>query len=140
MFPLIRLCNGSSGSPPLWAQPAANSSSAPFAITARVSKGYDSFRKNRKLIARLYLSGKTFKLYLKLNAGEYENSKYHQQYAGDKKTYAEIPMLVKIKSGRGLANAKTLIADLMKNEGAEKKTRYRKINYIETLKALMEND
>lgn len=49
-------------------------------------------------------------------------------------------MLVKIKSGRGLANAKTLIADLMKNEGAEKKTRYRKINYIETLKALMEND
>lgn len=110
------------------------------AITARVSKGYDSFRKNRKLIARLYLSGKTFKLYLKLNAGEYENSKYHQQYAGDKKTYAEIPMLVKIKSGRGLANAKTLIADLMKNEGAEKKTRYRKINYIETLKALMEND
>ncbi|PWM71551.1 MAG: hypothetical protein DBX59_08590 [Bacillota bacterium] len=109
-------------------------------VNARVSKGYDSFRKNRALVARLYLSGKTLKLYLRLDASAYENTKYHQQYAGDKKTYAEIPMMVKIKSARGLANAKTLIADLMKNEGAEKKSRYTKVDYIETLKALMEND
>lgn len=91
-------------------------------VTARISKGYDSFRKNRQLVARILLSGKTIRLYLRLNAGDYENNKFHQQYVGDKKTYAEIPMLVKIKSKRGLANAKLLVADLMKQEGAVKKT------------------
>lgn len=90
-------------------------------VTARISKGYDSFRKNRQLVARILLSGKTIRLYLRLNAGDYENNKFHQQYVGDKKTYAEIPMLVKIKSKRGLANAKLLVADLMKQEGAVKK-------------------
>ena len=49
-------------------------------------------------------------------------------------------MLVKIKSKRGLANAKLLVADLMKQEGAVKKTRLTKVDYIETLKALKEND
>ena len=109
-------------------------------VTARISKGYDSFRKNRQLVARILLSGKTIRLYLRLNAGDYENNKFHQQYVGDKKTYAEIPMLVKIKSKRGLANAKLLVADLMKQEGAVKKTRLTKVDYIETLKALKEND
>lgn len=109
-------------------------------VNARVSKGYDSFRKNRQLVARLLLSGKTIKLYLRLNAGEYEDAKYHQQYVGDKKTYAEIPMLVKVKSRRALANAKTLIADLMAKEGAEKKSRYVKVDYLKTLEALKEND
>lgn len=109
-------------------------------VNARVSKGYDSFRKNRQLVARLLLSGKTIKLYLRLNAGEYEDAKYHQQYVGDKKTYAEIPMLVKVRSRRALANAKTLIADLMAKEGAEKKSRYVKVDYLKTLEALKEND
>ncbi len=109
-------------------------------VNARISKGYDSFRKNRQLIARILLSGKSIRLYLRLNAGNYENSKFHQQYVGDKKTYAEIPMLVKIKSKRGLANAKLLVADLMKQEDAVKKTRVTKVDYIETLKALKEND
>ena len=109
-------------------------------VNARISKGYDSFRKNKQLIARILLSGKTIRLYLRLNAGNYENSKFHKQYVGDKKTYAEIPMLVKIKSKRGLANAKLLVQDLMKQENAVKKTRFTKVDYIETLKALKEND
>lgn len=109
-------------------------------VNARISKGYDSFRKNRQLIARLYLSGGTIKLYLKLNAAQYETGKYHQQFVGDKKTYAEIPMMVKVKSRRALLNAKALIADLMKNEDAAKKLRYARVDYIKTLRALMEND
>ncbi len=109
-------------------------------VTARISKGYDSFRKNRELIARLYLSGKTLKLFVKLNSADYEMNKFHQQYVGNKKTYAEIPMMVKIRSVRALKNAKVLIADLMANEGTVKKSRYAKTDYLKTLKALMDND
>lgn len=108
-------------------------------INARISKRCDTFRKGRELIAKITLSGKTMKLYLKLNVENYEVTRFHQKYAGDKKSYAEIPMLVKVKSGRGLNNAVLLIAELMKNENVSKKARYTEINYINTLKGLEEN-
>lgn len=108
-------------------------------INARISKRCDTFRKGRELIAKITLSGKTMKLYLKLNVEDYEVTRFHQKYAGDKKSYAEIPMLVKVKSGRGLNNAVLLIAELMKNENVSKKARYTEINYINTLKGLEEN-
>ncbi len=108
-------------------------------INARISKKGDTFRKGRELIAKLTLSGKTIKLYYKLNIADYEESKFHQKFAGDKKTYAEVPMYVKVKSDRGLKNAITLIGELMNKENVAKKQRYAEVNYIETLKGLEEN-
>lgn len=108
-------------------------------INARISKKGDTFRKGRALVAKLTLSGKTIKLYYKLNVADYEESKFHQKFAGDKKTYAEVPMCVKVKSERGLKNAILLIAELMKNEDVAKKQRYTEVDYIDTLKGLEEN-
>lgn len=108
-------------------------------INARISKKGDTFRKGRALVAKLTLSGKTIKLYYKLNVADYEESKFHQKFAGDKKTYAEVPMCVKVKSERGLKNAILLIAELMKKEDVAKKQRYTEVDYIDTLKGLEEN-
>ena len=108
-------------------------------INARISKKGDTFRKGRELIAKLTLSGKTIKMYFKLNVADYSETKYHQRFAGDKKSYAEVPMCVKIKSDRGLKNALALINDLMSNESVNKKQRFTEINYLDTLKGLEEN-
>lgn len=103
-------------------------------INARVSKKCDSFRKGRELIAKLTLAGKTIKLYLKLNPSMYDENRFHQRYAGDKKSYAEVPMLVKVRSDRACANAILLIRDLMSDEDAPRKTRYTEVDFIEALR------
>lgn len=108
-------------------------------INARISKKCDSFRKGRELVAKIMLSGKTLKLYIKLNPNDYDVNKYHQKDVSDKKSYVETPMCVKVKSDRAYKNAVSLIQELMVKENVSKKSKFTEVNYIETLKGLEQN-
>jgi hypothetical protein len=114
-------------------------------MACRISKKCVSFRKVRERIAKRAFTGKTMKLYLKLNPANYNEKVYFQKDVSAKKAYSEVPMLVKIRSDRAFKNAIKLIEELMVVNNVEAKKRYAvysKENVFDktynTLKELME--
>lgn len=92
-------------------------------VIARTTFKCLSVRFNKELVAKVFIKGKTMKLALKLNATDYPENVYHQKDMSDKKTYAEVPCVVKIKSERATARAKELIDDMFLKAGAVRKSR-----------------
>ena len=89
-------------------------------IKGRTSWSFDSFRKGRKLLARLALRGKTLRLYVALDPKEYEESKVKVLDVSHVKRHANVPCLLKIKSNRKFEFAKQLIAEVMAQNGLVK--------------------
>ncbi len=89
-------------------------------VSARASWGYETFSNRRNPKVRLAVRGKTLVAFFALDPKEYENTKYFPKNMGDTKKFADTPMMVKVKSERGLKYAKELIdvvlADLIKDE------------------------
>lgn len=81
-------------------------------VKCRMSFHYESFRVGKSLIAKFNVSGKTLCLYLALAPSLYENGKYRFEDVSAKKTYALVPMKLKITSGRAMNYAKELIKQL----------------------------
>ncbi|MDE7329262.1 MAG: hypothetical protein K2N57_05920 [Clostridia bacterium] len=90
-------------------------------IHDRMSKNRESYRFGRICVARMSIRGKTLKLYLALNATDYEDTKYKVEDASSVKSYADTPLLYKIKNTRRLNYAKDLIDVMMTNLGVSKK-------------------
>lgn len=105
-------------------------------VNSRISKKCVSFRKGRELIAKLAFTGKTMKLYLKLNPANYNEKVYFQKDVSAKKAYSEVPMLVKIRSDRAFKNAIKLIEELMEVNNVEAKKRYASVDHLELLRTL----
>ena len=104
-------------------------------VNSRLSFKHVTFRYKRKLIAKLTIKGKTLKLHLALLVDEFNKNVYFQTDMQSVKAYEEVPFTVKVKSARGLKNALNLIDALLKKEGVEPKSRYKRIN---ALKEIME--
>ncbi len=81
-------------------------------VNQRVSKKAVSFRNGRKLIAKMTIVGKTLRVYLALDPNAYEVSKLFQKDASDKKAYEEVPMLMRVRSGRAIKRTINVISDL----------------------------
>lgn len=93
-------------------------------VKDRTSRKCESYRAGRKLLAKVMIIGKTLRLYLALDPAAYEFSMYHHRDMGDKKSFAEVPMMVKVKSPRGVKKAKRLIGELMQSLQIEKNPGY----------------
>jgi|GEM_PF-4770126 len=78
-------------------------------IKPRMSWSCETFNLGRVPKAKLTIRGKSLVMYLALDPKAYEGTKYFFRDLSDKKTYAAVPMMVKIKSDRGLKYAKELI-------------------------------
>jgi len=98
-------------------------------IHARLSWSCESFRFGRKLESKLTFRGKTLCLFLALDVNEFPENIYHQHYMGDKKKYAEVPMMVRVRSKLGLKRALTLIEILMEKEGIQLDKKYQEVDY-----------
>ena len=105
-------------------------------IRSRISKKCDNFRLSRVLQAKIAMSGKTLKLFLSLNPADFDTKVYFHKDMSHKKSYEAVPMLVKVKSNRGLKRALELITILMANNNVAKKSRYEIVNYVDELRAL----
>lgn len=84
-------------------------------VNSRVSFYYDTFNKGRRTLAKLAMKGKTLVLYLSLNPDNYVKTKYHQVSVKDVKKHADTPMMVKVKSDRGLKYAIELVDEVLKD-------------------------
>ena len=98
-------------------------------VKTKISWKFDSFGRGRDQLFKMKLRGKTICLYCALNPDDFDKSKYHHE-AIDAKIFAEVPMLVKIKSGLGLRKAKELVDIVMANYGIEKNPKFVPVDYV----------
>lgn len=90
-------------------------------VNSNIAWGAERFNKGRETIARFKIRGKTLCLYLALDPKEFEYSVYHQVDVSDNKSMHGTPMMVKIKSPRGVKKAIRLIdAMLAKRDGVKR--------------------
>ncbi len=78
-------------------------------IKSRVSWDYDSFNKGRVKVAKITAKTRTVYLYLAIDPATLQDTKYFFDDMSDKKKYAEVPVLMKIKGERKLKHALELI-------------------------------
>ena len=83
-------------------------------VKARMSWRNESFNKGRIQLFKMKIRGKTIFLYCALDPQKYENSGISFEVA-TAKNYAKVPMIVKVKSDRGLSRALELVDDVMEN-------------------------
>ena len=76
---------------------------------SNVSFAYDNFFVGRNSKVKITFRGKTLVMFIALNPKDYEDSKYFPKDFSDVKKYADTPMMIKIKSTRGVKFAKELI-------------------------------
>ncbi len=82
-------------------------------VKARTSWGCETFNKGRVTLAKVLIKGKTLVVCLNLDPKEYEDSKYHFKDVSDKAKYSKVPMLVKVRSSRGIRYAVDLVGEMM---------------------------
>lgn len=82
-------------------------------VNSNIAWGAERFHKGRETIARFKIRGKTLVLYLALDPAEHEFSVYHHKDVSDNKSVAGTPMMVKIKSPRGVKKAIRLIDEML---------------------------
>ena len=92
-----------------------------YGVKSRISVAGDTFRLHKVEYLKITLVGKTLKLYYRLTPKDYDNSPIHIYDVSDKKLYAEIPALFKVRSDLSVRRAKSLIKDTMDKAGIAKK-------------------
>ncbi|MBR2969421.1 MAG: hypothetical protein IKC36_06210 [Clostridia bacterium] len=78
-------------------------------LKSRVSKKFDSINSGRTQFVKFGLAGRTLKVYLNLKL-EDTDPKFHCKDQSFKKPYVQVPVLIRVKSGRAVKYAKRLIA------------------------------
>ena len=78
-------------------------------VKDRLSWDYDSFNKGRVKVAKITAKTRTVYLYLAIDPATLVDTKYFFDDMSDKKKYAEVPVLMKIKGERKLKHALELI-------------------------------
>ncbi len=90
-------------------------------IKSRLSKKADSFRVGRKLIAKITFAGKTIKCYLAVDPSELDVKVYHHRDVSERKAYAAVPTLMRVRSNRAIKNTVKLIEKAANESGLVKK-------------------
>lgn len=98
-------------------------------VNSNLAWGAERFNKGRETIARFKIRGKTLCLYLALNPTEYRYSVYHHIDVSGNQSMNGTPMMIKIKSPRGVKKAIRLIDDMLEQRGGIKRAKSFERNY-----------
>ena len=98
-------------------------------VKSKYSWKFDSYNKGRDQLFKIKFRGKTILLYCALDPEEFDKSKYHHDSI-NAKIFAEVPMLLKIKSGLGLRKAKEIVDIVMAKFGIEPDPKAVKVDYV----------
>lgn len=92
---------------------------ARYGLKGRVSKSGDTYHLGRKNYLKIMIVGKTLRTYYALDPKEYAGSPIPVEDVSEKKAFADMPSMLRVKSNLSLRRAKTLLADMMKADGIE---------------------
>ena len=98
-------------------------------VKSKFSWKFDSYNKGRDQLFKIKFRGKTILLYCALDPEEFDKSKYHHD-AINAKIFADVPMLLKIKSGLGLRKAKEIVDVVMAKFGIEPDPKATPVDYV----------
>ncbi|MGN1039790.1 MAG: hypothetical protein ACI4QL_00005, partial [Candidatus Fimimonas sp.] len=101
-------------------------------VKGRMSKKCESFRLGRELVAKIAIVGKSVRMYIALDPTVYDESKFHHKDVSEKKAYALVPMMVKVRGPRATKRALTLIDDCL--SGKNKDAKYIPVDYAAQIK------
>lgn len=104
-----------------------------YRAKGRNSSRCETFR-YKGLVAKVALAGKSIKVCLALDP-EFvaQTPKYHFKDVSDKKQYQEVPVMIKVRSARGLKYFKELVDIMMANRLVKPKRGYQPTNYLPSL-------
>lgn len=97
-------------------------------VKSRISWRCDSFNKGRQQLFKLKIRGKTICLYCAIDPGRFERSKYFHEEA-TAKAFLKVPMLVRVRSDRGLKRALGLIDLVMEEFSITKRNKHIEVDY-----------
>ncbi len=104
-----------------------------YRAKGRYSARCESFR-YKGLVAKVALGGKSIKVFLALDPEVVDiYPKYHLKNVSDKKQYAEVPVMIKVRSPRGLKYFKELVDLMMAQRMVKPKRNYQPTNFIAQL-------
>jgi len=104
-----------------------------YRAKGRYSARCESYR-YKGLVAKVALGGKSIKVFLAIDPSFIdENPKYHLKNVSDKKQYAEVPVMMKVRSQRALKYFKELVDYMMANRLVKPKRNYTPVNYMPQL-------
>ena len=106
-----------------------------YGVKSRLSRTGDVFRLHTKKYVKIFLVGKTLKVYLALNPEDYKDSTFPVEDVGFRPNYAEIPLLFKVRSGLSVRRCKELIKAACEKDGLTKKE-IKDINWVSELRTL----
>lgn len=106
-----------------------------YGVKARMSRGGETFRLKEKRYAKIYLVGKTLKVYLALSPEDYKDSTFPIEDVGHRPNYAEMPLLFKVRSGLSVRRCKELIKAACEKDGLEQKE-VKDTNWVDELRKL----
>ncbi len=89
-------------------------------VHTRISWRRETFSKSREALARFGVRGKTLCLYLALQPADFSESKYKAEDASGHSSFADTPLMYRIKNPLRMRYAKELIAILMTEHGLER--------------------
>lgn len=87
-------------------------------VKGRVSWGNESFNRGRTYLAKVNAKTKTLYIYLAIDPKTLEDGKYEIVDVSDKKKYAAVPTLIKVKGDRKFKYAMELLTKLCEEEMA----------------------
>lgn len=97
-------------------------------VKARTSWICESFNKGRKQLFKLKIRGKTICLYCALEPNEFDRAKYFHEEA-TAKAYANVPMLVRVRSDRGLKKTLGLVDVVMSKFAIAQNSNHTAVDY-----------
>ncbi len=104
-------------------------------LKSRVSKKFDSLNSGRTQFVKFGLAGRTLKVYLNLKLEDTE-PKFHCKDQSFKKPYVQVPVLIRVKSGRAVKYAKRLIAQSAEYVNLKPNPKYVPQDYIAQMEEL----
>ena len=104
-----------------------------YRAKGRYSARCESFR-YKGLVAKLALGGKAIKVFLALDKSLIEQyPKYHLKDVSEKRQYAEVPVMIKVRSDRSLKYCKELIDLMFANRLVKPKRNFEPTNFVPQL-------
>ena len=104
-----------------------------YRAKGRQSARCESFR-YKGLVAKVALGGKSVKVFLAIDPSFIdENPKYHLKDVSEKKQYVEVPVMMKVRSDRGLKYFKELVDYMFATRGVKPKRNYENVDYLPSL-------
>ena len=92
-----------------------------YGVKARLSRGGETFRLHEKKYVKIYLVGKTLKVYFALSPEDYKDSTFPIEDVGHRPNYADIPLLFKVRSGLSVRRCKELVKAACEKDGLTQK-------------------